>query len=64
MLLTKRAPVSEVFTYKKLNLHSKKITSESISKPNHQINNGKSNLLKAMLCVSILKSNFNSADAE
>ncbi len=60
MLLTKRAPVSDVFTYKKNASSGSKI---EITKSSHEArntqycSNDKNNILKALLCVSLLKAN-------
>ena len=59
MLLTKRAPVSDVFTYKKSVFNKNHVITKSSKDKKISSNqqNNKSNLIKALLCVSLLNSN-------
>lgn len=61
MLLTKREPVSDVFTYKKNVLNDRRIITKSSNEAKNASYHGsdKNNILKALLCVSLLKANNN-----
>ncbi len=56
MLLTKRAPISDVFTYKKGNFKFCNINMQCSKKTPADVNcmYKKNNIIKAMLCVEIL----------
>ena len=56
MLLTKREPVSDVFTYKKGKLNFYEIKSECSTKITNDINEHlyKTNIIKAIICAKIL----------